>query len=85
MSTPKERRELEKLASYLDDQGFPGMSESIEEYISTGAAGWRSVGEFLNTLRQDVWWNYGHVGEEEERHIFEAAEQRIWKTQAELY
>lgn len=83
-ASKKDRRELEKLASYLDDQGFISMSESIHEYISTDGRGWRSLGEYLNALRQDVWWNYGHVGEEEERHMFEDAEKRIWRTQEAL-
>ena len=69
-----EKNYLLELAQYLDDQGFGG--DEVREYVTSEAARseWNSAVEFLGALSRDVWWHYGHVGDEDERYIYEEAE-----------
>lgn len=73
---------LRSLQTRLDDAGFPDLAEGIEDYISDGGKGWKGPGEFLSHLGRDVWWDFKHVGEEDEIDIYRRAEDDIdgtWK------
>ena len=80
----KHQRELELLAKYQREHGFDSDADTVDEYIESDGEGWRTVQEFLMALRRDVWWHYGHVGEEDTKHLYEAMEARIERSQKVL-
>lgn len=82
--TDRQTEILNTLAFKLIGEGFDPMAEDIWEYIED-PSGWRSVGEFLGALQQDVWWHYGHVGEEADKYLYHAVERNIEHARAELY
>ncbi|MBT8452971.1 MAG: JAB domain-containing protein [Deltaproteobacteria bacterium] len=82
--TAREKALLLGLAEEMDEAGFESDADGVREYVSDDGAGWRSVGEFLAALQRDVWWHFGHVGDEEERPIYEAAERRIERVRDQL-
>ena len=73
----EQRQVLSQLAVWLGDNGFNGMDDAVYEFVDTDGKGWRSPTEFLVASRQDVWWHFGHVGEDEDRHLYEAADRRV--------
>lgn len=81
MTTRRQRQELELLAEYQRDNGFDSDADTVDEYIKHKGVGWRSIHHFLMALRRDVWWHYGHVGDEDEKHVYEAMEARIERTE----
>lgn len=74
-----EKNYLLELAQYLDEQGFQSDAEMVNRYVADPRerAGWRNADELVSDLAKDVWWHYGHVGDEDERYIYEEAEQTI--------
>ncbi len=61
------------LADQLEELGFQGMADSVREYMRTEGEGWESEAYFLAALRKDVWYHFGHVGEDHERGIYQRA------------
>jgi len=72
--TAEQRAILVKLDEDLEDLGFSGQ---LDDPL---AKGWDDdLGEFMRSGRQDVFgFHFRHVGEEEDREIYEQAE-RLWE------
>jgi hypothetical protein len=57
-------RILRTLADRLDDMGFLGYREPIEDWIAEGVGAWpEGVYDMLSALRRTVWQDFGNVGE----------------------
>jgi hypothetical protein len=70
--TAEQRTILVKLDKDLEELGF---QDQLNDLLSEG---WDdTVDAYLRAGKKDVWWHYDQVGEEEDRHIYEEAEQ-LW-------
>jgi len=70
--TAEQRAILVKLNDDLEELGF---QDQLEDLLSEG---WDdTIDAYLLAGKKDVWWHYDQVGEEEDRHIYEEAEQ-LW-------
>lgn len=74
--TQTERDLCLALADKITELGFPDDADMIRDYVNDeeSARVEGSITRYLGALAQDVWWHYGHVGEEETKPIYVEAE-----------
>jgi len=72
---------LEQLAEVLDELGFQSLGMDLPD----ARAGRRAVLEALRDARRDLWGHaYAHMGSEEERYLYEAADSLLDVFQREI-
>ncbi len=68
------KKTRERVCEALRESGFQGMAEAIEEMVaSKDGLTW----DDLSDLHKDVEWNWEHVGEDEDRPLFDKAHELI--------
>jgi hypothetical protein len=80
MLTAREKRIVDRLDKDLDDLGFPQQLEDVEDSWSLD-----DLDDFLATTQKDVFsFHFRHVGQEEDRELYEEAEELVRKARREL-
>jgi hypothetical protein len=74
---------LRTLVSWLDEQGFEGLGQSITDELTDGTT-LPAMLVLLGHVARDVWWHFNHVGEDHERPLYAAVETEILRVRSAL-